>query len=120
MNLGKMLTSSCRQKIIKELSISKNIHVMGLVRKINSTYVEVDRNLKILEKEGIIIDKRLGRMRMLRLNYDNPKTALLLQALKILNSPIASDPPVKPINFDLFVKNSDQTVANLGSRTAPL
>ncbi len=101
MNLEKVLTSSCRQKILKELSISKSIHVMGLVRKINSTYIEVNRNLKILEKEGVLTDRRVGRMRMLRLNYDNPKTVLLLQALKILNSPIAStDLPVKPIKFD--------------------
>jgi DeoR/GlpR family transcriptional regulator of sugar metabolism len=80
------MTSSCRQKILKELSRVKTVHVMGLVRNINSTYVEVNRNLKLLEKEGVVIDQRIGRMRMLRLNHENPKTKLLLQALKILNT----------------------------------
>jgi hypothetical protein len=59
---------------------------MGLVRNINSTYVEVNRNLKILQNEGVVFDQRVGRMRMLKLNHENPKTDLLLKALKILNT----------------------------------
>jgi hypothetical protein len=59
---------------------------MGLVRNINSTYVEVNRNLKILQYEGIVVEQRLGRVRMLKLNYENPKTELLLKALRILNT----------------------------------
>lgn len=86
MNLERLLTSSCRQKILKELSRVKTVHIMGLVRNINSTYIEVNRNIKILEEEGVVIDQRVGRMRMLRLNRENPKTALLLQALKILST----------------------------------
>jgi hypothetical protein len=64
----------------------KTVHIMGLVRNINSTYVEVNRNIEILEKEGVVTDQRIGRMRMLRLNHENPKTKLLLQALKVLNT----------------------------------
>jgi DNA-binding transcriptional ArsR family regulator len=86
LNLERLLTSSCRQKILKELSRCKKIHIMGLVRKINSTYIEVNRNVKMLEGEGIVTDQRVGRMRMIRLNSENPKTVLLLQALKILNT----------------------------------
>jgi hypothetical protein len=59
---------------------------MGLVRNINSTYVEVNRNFKILEKEGIVTDQRVGRLRVIRLNRENPTTTLLLQALKILSN----------------------------------
>ena len=86
MNLERLLASSCRQKILKELSRVKKVHIMGLVRNINSTYIEVNRNIKILEKEGVVTDQRVGRMRMLRLNHENPKTKVLLQALKILNT----------------------------------
>lgn len=86
MNLEKLLTSSCRQKILKELSRVKTIHIMGLVRNINSTYIEVNRNIKILEKEGIVTEQRVGRMRLLKLNHENPKTKILLQALKLLNA----------------------------------
>jgi predicted transcriptional regulator len=86
LDLKKLLASSCRQKIIKELSKVKAIHIMGLVRRINSTYNETNRNFKILQKEGIVTDKRIGRMRMIRLNRENPRTVILLQALKILET----------------------------------
>lgn len=57
---------------------------MGLVRAINSTYIEVNRNIKILEKEDIITDQRVGRKRIIKLNRENQKAMLLLKALKIL------------------------------------
>jgi len=60
---------------------------MELVRKVNSTYNQVNLNLHVLQKEGIIFDEHFGRMRVISLNKDNPKTTLLLQALSILETP---------------------------------
>ncbi len=60
---------------------------MELVRKVNSTYNQVNMNLRILREEEIIFDERIGRIRVIRLNKENPKTAQLLQALKILETP---------------------------------
>jgi hypothetical protein len=60
---------------------------MELVRKVNSTYNQVNSNLQILEKEGIVFDEHFGRMRVIRLNRENPKTVRLLQALKTLEAP---------------------------------
>ena len=60
---------------------------MKLVQKVNSTYNQVNSNLQILQKEEIIFDKHFGRMRVIRLNRENPRTARLLQALKILEAP---------------------------------
>jgi methylphosphotriester-DNA--protein-cysteine methyltransferase len=59
---------------------------MALVRKVNSTYNQVNSNLQILQKEEIIFDEHFGRMRVIRLNKKNPRTARLLQALKILET----------------------------------
>jgi len=59
---------------------------MELVLKTNSTYNQVNANLLILSQEGIIEEKRYGRVRMIKLNRENPKTLLLLQAFKILNT----------------------------------
>jgi hypothetical protein len=59
--------------------------MMELVREVNSTYNQINANLLILRQEGIIEEKRYGHLRMIRLNRENPKTTLLLQALKILN-----------------------------------
>jgi hypothetical protein len=86
MDPEKLLTSGCRQKILKTMSKVKSINIMGLVTKINSTYIEVNRNVKILEQEGGLSEHRYGRVRMIILNSESPKTQLLLQALKILGS----------------------------------
>jgi predicted transcriptional regulator len=68
---------------------------MELVRKVNSTYNQVNSNLQILQKEGIIFDEHFGRMRVIRLNKEDQRTLLLLQALKILEAPKTSDQPLK-------------------------
>ena len=57
---------------------------MDLVRKVNSTYTQVNRNLGILEKEGIVKSEHYRRIRIIRLNRENPKTEALVKALEIL------------------------------------
>ncbi len=62
---------------------------MKLVSSVGSTYNELNRNLLILEKEGLIINEyqvkvRRGKVRVIRLNKDNPKTQVLLKVLKTL------------------------------------
>jgi hypothetical protein len=57
---------------------------MDLVRKVNSTYGQVNRNVQVLEQEGIVSSNYYGRMRLIKLNGDNPKTVALLKALRIL------------------------------------
>jgi predicted transcriptional regulator len=69
---------------METLSKVKQTHIMDLVRKVNSTYSQVNRNVQILEKEGIVSSNYYGRMRIIRLNSDNPKTVAILKALTIL------------------------------------
>jgi DNA-binding transcriptional ArsR family regulator len=61
---------------------------MKLVRIINSTYNEVDRNLRILEREGLVNQCRIGRKRIIRLNLKNEKTRITLEILKLLNGSV--------------------------------
>jgi DNA-binding transcriptional ArsR family regulator len=68
---------------------------MELVRRVNSTYNQVNSNLRILREEGIVFDQQLGRMRVIRLNKENPKTGQLLQALRILETPRTNGQPAK-------------------------
>ena len=86
MDLEKLISSSCRRKIIKFLWKTNYVNIMELVLKINSTYNQVNANLLILSQEGVTEEKRYGRVRMIKLNKENPKTLFLLQALKILNT----------------------------------
>ena len=86
MDLETVMASACRRRILKVLSRAGRVNVMELVRKVNSTYSQVNPNLRILWGEGLIIDEHFGRMRVIRLNRENPKTDALLQALKILET----------------------------------
>jgi hypothetical protein len=77
---------------------------MRLVGKVNSTYNDLNRNLTILEKEGIIINEyrekvRHGKIRVLRLNKDNPKTKILLSVLKTLDSSDETAPSALTVQF---------------------
>ncbi len=56
---------------------------MKLVRTVNSTYNEVDCNLHILEREGIVTQRHAGHKRTIRLNPQNERTLVLLKLLKI-------------------------------------
>jgi len=80
------MASSCRRRMLQVLSSSGRTNVIELVRRVNSTYNQVNSNLQILRKEGIVFDEHVGRMRVIKLNKENPRTLLLLQALKILSS----------------------------------
>jgi hypothetical protein len=64
---------------------------MKLVSNLNTTYNELNRNLGILEKEGLINDEyrvkvKHGKVRVIALNRDNPRTKLLLTTLKSLDN----------------------------------
>lgn len=78
------MASLCRQKILDALSKVGQTHMMDLVRRVNSTYTQVNRNIEILEWEGIVETKRLGRMRMIQLKREDQKTKSILKALEIL------------------------------------
>jgi len=86
LDLGRLMASSCRQKILIALSKVGQTHVMDLVRRVNSTYCQVNRNLQILECEGIVDINYYGRLRMIKLNKESPKTVTLLKVLKMLRS----------------------------------
>jgi predicted transcriptional regulator len=86
MDLETLIASSCRRRILRVLSKSGMVNVMTLVIKVNSTYNQVNANLRVLREAGIIFDEHFGRARVIKLNKDNPRTMLLLQALKTLNS----------------------------------
>ena len=58
----------------------------GAGEETNSTYNQVNMNLRILADEGIVFDCHVGRMRSARLNRESLKAQRLLKALRILAS----------------------------------
>lgn len=56
---------------------------MKIVRKTNSTWSEIDRNIKLLEHAGIVESRFHGKKRLIKLN-NQEDTIAILKALKIL------------------------------------
>jgi predicted transcriptional regulator len=91
LDLKKLLASSHRQKILKALSECREMRVMQLVHRVGGPYNEVNRNLKILETEGIIINDyrkqvKRAKVRVIILNRENPRAQILLKVLKELET----------------------------------
>jgi predicted transcriptional regulator len=86
LDLTELLSSACRRKIIEYLAENGATNIMQLILGIRGKYSQTNAELQILQKEGIVIDQHVGRMRIIKLNKENPNTELLLQALKILHS----------------------------------
>lgn len=86
MDSKRLIASSCRQKILETLSKAGETHLMDLVRRVNSTYAQVNRNLQILEEEGVVNVRSVGRLKMIRLIRDNPRTEAILKALRMLRN----------------------------------
>jgi predicted transcriptional regulator len=82
LNFNKILRSSCRRKILKTVSEKKAITIMRLVRIVNSTYNEVDRNLRILEREGIVTQRYARHKRVISLNFKNERTLVDLKQFR--------------------------------------
>jgi hypothetical protein len=98
LELSMILASSCRQKILRVLSRRREIRIMKLVQETGCTYNEIMRNVRILEDEGVITYRRVGRKCIISLNWESRKTVLLIKALRILNTPIDSGQPLRENN----------------------
>ncbi len=104
MDLKKLLASTLRQNIIKTLAEHHEMQIMRLVSATGSTYNETNRNLLILEKEGIIANEypvkvRHGKVRVIHLNRENPKTQVLLKVLRTLDQPVNTEKPQEPLHI---------------------
>ena len=86
LEMNKILGSTIRRKILEALSGNEELAIMKLVQLVNSTHNEVDRNLRILENERLIIQYRLGTKRIIRLNRSSEKTLILLETLTTLKN----------------------------------
>ena len=82
--MGKILASTCRIKIIKILARTTEANIMDLVRKTNSTWSEVDRNIRILESYEVVECRYNKNRRIIRLNRKNGTVDAILKALRIL------------------------------------
>lgn len=82
--MEKLFSSTCRVKILKLLARNGETNIMNLVRKTNSTWSEVDRNIKFLEKMELVENRFLQKRRLIKLKEKDGTVEAILKALQLL------------------------------------
>jgi DNA-binding transcriptional ArsR family regulator len=80
-SLSRVLSSSGRTKILTVLSNVGELHLSEIARKTDQSYSATDRHLEELSEASIVEEHDYGRVRMFRLNLDNPRTKILRQLI---------------------------------------
>ncbi len=79
--LDKIFSSSGRVKILTALSQNEGLHLTEIVRRTEQSYSATERHLKDLAEANIVLEHDYGRVRVFKLNLENPKGRLLRQLI---------------------------------------
>lgn len=82
--MAKIFASTCRVNMLKILAKKGETNIMDLVHKTNSTWSEVNRNIKFFESLGIVETRFCKNRRLIKLKKNNAKVESILKALRIL------------------------------------
>ena len=80
-SLANVLSSSGRIKILTVLSNVGELHLSEIARKTDQSYSATDRHLQELSEASIVEEHDYGRVRMFRLNLENPRAKILRQLI---------------------------------------
>lgn len=80
MELEEVFSSKPRMKILRLIARLGALNVSDIARRINLNYTTTNQHLKLLEAEGILLQRVYGRIRMYRFNDRTPK-AVAVQKL---------------------------------------
>jgi DNA-binding transcriptional ArsR family regulator len=80
-SLARVLSSSGRIKILTVLSNVGELHLSEIARKTDQSYSATDRHLEELSEASIVEEHDYGRVRMFRLNLENPRAKILRQLI---------------------------------------
>lgn len=79
--LDKLFSSSGRIKILTVLSQNTELHLTEIARRTDQSYTSTERHLKDLAQADIVEEHDYGRIRIFKLNLDNPKGRMLRQLI---------------------------------------
>ncbi|MEM2136961.1 MAG: winged helix-turn-helix domain-containing protein [Candidatus Methanomethylicia archaeon] len=70
-DIEEIFTSRGRTKIVKTLTIRRELNISEIAKQTGLSYTSVNRHLEELKKRGIILEKRFGRIRIFKINDQN-------------------------------------------------
>lgn len=79
--LARVLSSSGRIKILTLLSSVGELHLSEIAKRTDQNYTSADRHLSELSDALIVEEHDYGRVRMFKLNLENPRARILRQLI---------------------------------------
>lgn len=79
--LDKIFSSSGRVKILTTLAENEGLHLTEIARRTEQSYSSTERHLQDLTKANIVSEHDYGRVRVFKLNIQNPRGKLLKELI---------------------------------------
>ncbi|MCD6324629.1 MAG: helix-turn-helix transcriptional regulator [Desulfurococcales archaeon] len=83
--LEEIFASKGRVKVIKELILRGEVNLNQLIRATGLNYITVVKHLKFLQDAGLVEELRVGRSRIYRPNWMDPRMRLIEEVMKDLS-----------------------------------
>lgn len=77
MQIEDILSSRGRVRILRILTEIGELNISEIVRRAKLNYTTTNQHLQALETAGIICHKKFGRIRIFRLNEENPRVRFI-------------------------------------------
>jgi len=81
LNVEEIFQSKTRVKLLFTLLKYGEINITHLIKDSKVDYRSGDAQLELLKREGLIEERRFGRIRILKVNYGDPRVASLKRML---------------------------------------
>jgi len=79
--IEEILSSKGRLKLLKTLLMREAANINTLIRDTGLPHRLVDKYIKDLVQAGLAVERRYERLRIVEIDYTNPKTLLLKELL---------------------------------------
>ncbi len=84
--LAEILGSKGKIKILKLLVREGEANITKIVRETGLRHSLVEKHLEDLIRLGIVVEKRIGRLRIFSLNLQNPRTQSIVELIRRLEA----------------------------------
>jgi len=83
MDIEDVFSSRLRMKILKILVQMGELNVSEIARRLDVNYSLTYKHLKVLEDEGILVQKVFGRIRLYKFNLQSPKARAIQNLVEV-------------------------------------
>lgn len=84
MDIEWLFGSKGRLKVLKFLLEEGHSNITRIVKETGLTYRTVTRHLEELKKEGLVVERRYGRLRIFEANLSNPRVGAIRDIIREL------------------------------------